>query len=185
MVSAISPIQNQYEREVLHRLFSRYYGVMLKCALSICTVKHEAEDIVIEAMMSLFDKAPLLDSLSEKACAAYLVRTVKRQAVAFVVKEGRKREFTTDNMEELITSETIITPEELSLLRERTQQIGQALEKLPERDRLLLVYRYYLQMTTDEMAKMLHTNKRNISAYLSRARQRALPLIKEALQYET
>lgn len=185
MLLAMSRITTEAERQILSELFNRYYGVMLKEALSICTAKHEAEDVVIEAMMALFDKASLLDTLNDYECATYLVRTVERKAY-----KHNKAAWCTkvDSLHEksfIPAEETYINPELLLCMKEQKREIAIALMKLSERDQILLDCIFYEKMSYAEIAKFLNLSLSNVKQSLYRARRRALFLLKEVLENET
>lgn len=54
-----------------------------------------------------------------------------------------------------------------------------ALRRLPERDHMFIYYRYYLDITNREIARIMNMNENTVSAALSRARKK-LRIILEA-----
>lgn len=184
MLNAISKIKNQHEREILDELFLQHYCAMYNRVLSIVKNKQDAEDVVANAVLSLFDKASFLQSLPPHKCAAYMVRTAKRQAFKYYKARRRKSVTALDAEMETLPAEVSIDPLELVCMRDRKREVGAALCKLSERDRLLLDCRYYENLSDQEIAALLAIDVQNVRKYMYIARRRALPLLKEALRDE-
>lgn len=180
---SISYIDNSNERTILERLYRDYFGAMMQRVHTIVHDRSAAEDIVADAVLSLFDKAYKLDALSASECAAYMVRTAERQA--FKYNKGAWRRKVTQLLEDapdtVPSHAVIVEPEDLVLLHERRREIGAALHQLSERDQLLLDYRYYQNLSNREISKLMHIPEDNVKKYMYLARRRALPLLKEAL----
>lgn len=179
---AITEISSARERLILNDLFQRYYGMMLCHVMQIISNRAEAEDIVVEASMSLFDKANKLKAMNEYECAAYMVHTAVRRAYKHNKAAWRKK-ITSLNEEimGMLPDQVHIAPEELILMREKTQEIAIALMQLSERDRLLIDFRYYQNLSCREIAKRMNITEGNVQKSLYDARRRALPLLKEVL----
>lgn len=182
MLSAIVSIENVDEREILDRLYRTYYAVMMRHVIQIVHTATTAEDIIADAVLSLFDKAYLLESLNRYECAAYMVRAAERRAYKYnKAAWSQKVTLILDDKDHYIPEPTTIGPEELLLFRERKQAVAAALLKLSERDRLLLEFYYFDEMSHKEIAKLMQISESNVKKYLYVARRRALPLLKEVL----
>ncbi|MNJ71115.1 RNA polymerase sigma factor [compost metagenome] len=90
---------------------------------------------------------------------------------------------TEDAVDQLAASQA--TPEESCVDKESYEELGRALSRLSERDRQLLVNKYFLGLKDREMAPLMGIPVRNIQAYLTRARRRALSILsKEREEHE-
>ena len=61
------------------------------------------------------------------------------------------------------------------------QSVLAALKQLSERDRTLIYYRYYLNVTNREIARQMNMNENTVSAMMSRARKRPKVLLANEL----
>lgn len=181
---AIKYLSSETTRNILDKLYRKHYLCMLRRVLTIVRDSHTAQDIVTDAILSLFDKAFVLEAMSDSECAAYMVRTAERHAYKYNKGAWRKKvtELFGTKQGLTLTPAASIEPEDLVLLRERRREIGAALRQLSERDQLLLDYRYYQGLSNREIAKLLHIPEDNVKKYMHLARRRALPLLKEALR---
>lgn len=184
MFNAIVYIINSQDRAILEQLFTEHFNSMLYAAMKIISNKADAEDVVVNAALSLFDKASFLQSLPPHKCAAYMVRTAKRQAFKYYKARRRKSVTVLDAEMEALPAEVSIDPLELVCMRDRKREVGAALCKLSERDRLLLDCRYYENLSDQEIAALLAIDVQNVRKYMYIARRRALPLLKEVLRDE-
>lgn len=67
-----------------------------------------------------------------------------------------------------------VSPEHYCIVHETNMELANTLDTLCERDRQLLIYKYYLGYTGKEIAQLMGIPVRHIHVYLSRARRRAL-----------
>lgn len=56
-----------------------------------------------------------------------------------------------------------------------------ALKQLPERERMFIYYRYYLNITNREIAQTMGMNENTVSAVMARARQKLKAVLKDEL----
>lgn len=61
------------------------------------------------------------------------------------------------------------------------QAVFAALRQLPERDRLFIYYKYYMNITNREIARRMGMNENTVSAVMARARQKLRGLLAEEL----
>ena len=74
--------------------------------------------------------------------------------------------------------------EEQELLNTRKAYLQQALEKMPEEDRSLLIHKYKKDQSIKELMQDLNITESAVKMRLSRARQRVRRLIEEAERKE-
>ncbi len=60
---------------------------------------------------------------------------------------------------------------------ERVDLLSRGLEKLPQRDRDILMYRYILEMSDEEIAGLLNIKPGSVRMCLSRARKNAFAVL--------
>ena len=72
-----------------------------------------------------------------------------------------------------------ISVEEQALLRINVESVQKAFSLLPESLKDVLRYKYLLEMTDEEIAKLLDVKKPTVRSYLTRARQAVYEICKE------
>jgi RNA polymerase sigma-70 factor (ECF subfamily) len=94
---------------------------------------------------------------------------VRRDALAHRVAEQRP------------SGEAAPSPEAAAFSQEQREEILRAIDKLAERDQLVISYRYFLDMSEAEMADALGVARGTIKSRLSRAQQRLRSLLPEGM----
>lgn len=69
--------------------------------------------------------------------------------------------------------------EEISSTKEETEELAKTIEQLSERDRNLLYHKYNLEMSDKEISEIMDIPVNNIRQFLTRARRRALNILKK------
>lgn len=90
MLVAIAKIMSQGDREYLANLYCTYAKMLTKLALSIVHDNDCAEDVVTNAMLSLFSLVSKLRAMGEPELVAYL-RKIVRHAAYKCYKANKRR----------------------------------------------------------------------------------------------
>lgn len=157
-----------------HGVASRVIGSILGSQIS----QEEKEDLIQEGFLKLVTHVEQLKGRTPKERTAYMARVMRTVAI----DEARRR-IQTRMVESLETTNypepesTDLTPEEFYLMREAVEEkvtrMRAALERLPERDRVLLIEKYQNGRSDAEIGSILNIKPRNVRVYLSRARHKA------------
>ena len=169
------------------QLYDRYGSKMYVKALECGSPPEYGWDMVQESLNRLIMHYDLLSQLPPPAQSAYIFTTVRSVVV------NRWEKFDPGEPEdpaELEEGEPLFvdlsggsSPEERMLAREREQKAFEALNKLPDKERLLLEERYFLELSMEEMAGSRGITEGNLRVQLYRARKK-LKKIMEAMDYE-
>lgn len=158
-------------------LYTKYYPLLLKQALSICGSRELAEDAIQNSVLRLANKTDLLRSLPRPARVSYLVKTVKCSALNLITRDERRRYYGWDDLPEESVEDK--TPESLYLLKERIKSFQSCLESLNERDKDLLYFRYFLELDNKTVSQIMGIPYPQVPVYLHYAKQRFLKRWKE------
>lgn len=165
----------------LTQIYNQYYPLMKKIAFNIVANKSDAEDVVQSALINMMKYVDVLKKLNDGQLGAYIAITIKRKAYDFNKMRRRKeyREIEPIKMEEgeeLDLFECVATKEpgveELIVKNELYELMEGALGKLLERDRDILVLKYYHQLTDKEVAEALDMKEQNVRMSVKRAKER-------------
>ncbi len=142
-------------------------------AYRMCGDAHEAEDIVQEAMLRLWDNAPRLSARhpvgSAGAAALRLSGWLKRVATNLAIDRLRQaRRLSGEEMPE--SEDDAPLADALIEASERDQSARALIAALPERQRAAIVLTYYEELPNAEAAETLDMNIKAFESLLFRAR---------------
>ncbi len=174
----IMAIENDDERDFMIRLYIDYKALMRKQAAERLDDDFFVEDVVQETCERLIKNIDTIMHISRWALPSYIALTVRSAAV-----ECNKRESADDAAnageigEQFVDSSVDIEAEVLS--KYELEAVKNAIEKLPQKYKDALNYKYFLNMDNDEIAKALDIKPAGVYMYIKRARQKLLEIINE------
>jgi RNA polymerase sigma factor (sigma-70 family) len=102
----------------------------------------------------------------------WLLAIVSNEARNRVAAGGRRERLALRVGEERRQEDAVPSPEAALLSRERREELMEALERLPERDRLVIWCRHLLELSEAETAAALGCRRGTVKSRLSRALER-------------
>ena len=123
----------------------------------------EAEDIAQQAFLNILEAADRYEPSAK--FTTYLYRVVTRLCID---RSRRKQPLYTDDLPDRATPTP--SPAEAAEQRERDEAVRAALAKLPDRQRMVVVLRYYEGLSGSEIAAAMGTSVKAIERLLARAR---------------
>ena len=180
MLTLFLTIENESDKEFISGLYEQNYPIMKKKAYEITCDINVTDDIIHDAFVKLIDKIPILRSINCYKQTSYIVNTIKNTSIDHVRKRNTKadKQFMGEDNDiaELIV-DTAMTVEEAYIIREDSENLGELMCKLSERDRDLLYNKYIFELSNKEISEVMDIPINNIRQYLVRARKRALNLL--------
>mgnify|MGYP002626274011 CR=1 FL=1 len=168
------------DREIVRVIYEQHKGVMYRTARANVRDQAEADDVVNDALMRLFRKADKLAAMDRPAVAAYVANTVFSAAMDNERRHHAERR-RTERACTVMPDETVPGPEEGFLEHEersdRVRLLHEALEELPEADRVLLVGKYVEGVSDQMLAARIGVKPASVRMKLTRARQRIKRII--------
>ena len=145
----------------IERLFQKYKDDVYRLALSYTKSPQEAEDVCQTVFLKLMEQAH--------------------------VAPGKERSWlmqvTANTCRNLLRSawwkQTVTLEETLPAPAPQYSDTWEKVMSLPPKYRVLVYLRYYEELTTGEMARLLHISQTAVTTRLSRARQMLKELLKE------
>ena len=160
----------------LECLIARYQEKALRAAFLITHDEPMAEDVVQDAFVRFYQRAAYFDET--RSFAPYFMRSVVNTALNWIEREKRGKSFTnadTSELENLLEEAASVEEQvEFNALKWR---IADALEELSPRQKAVIVQRYYLEMSEQEMAQALDSPPGTVKWLLSTARDRLRSLL--------
>ena len=135
--------------------------------------RHEVDDLMQEIALAVVRGSALPDEPGR--VAPWLYRLAVRQAINFHRKMGRKSR--AKPKADLEIESRTAEPIDWLVQIEKSQSIRSAIERLPVRDREILMLKYTEKWSYNELAQHLGIKTKTVEYRLSKARQRLRSLI--------
>lgn len=167
------------DREFMIKLYYEFERLLFQTSLKYVSKPEMAEDIVQESLVKLHEKIGTIRSLNHVTLAAYIRSTVRNTSINVLKTEGYLKERLVDVQDETIeiadSKSNLDVIMELSEYRELLSKVWPQLSK---EDQILLEGKYILGYNDYELAKEIGCKPSSIRMKLTRARRRALMIIK-------
>lgn len=144
MIIYLSMIETDEDKSKFKKIYERYKNLMFYTAMQILNHRQDAEDAVHQAFISIIDN---IDKISEPDCPktrAYVVIITERKALD-IIRRKSKISYLEFN-ESICDTETPLT---------ETNELADAILRLPVTYREVVLLRYHYGYTTKEIGKML------------------------------
>ena len=171
---------NKQELTFMLHLYDEYQRLMFFVAGKCSSDPFEREEIVQDTVVKLLCKVKLLQTLDEKALAAYVSTAARNTAYSRMRKRGREQSLFIPWTDDLtcIPSHEGSAEERLIALEEKADLV-EVWADLSEEERFLLEGRYFLRQTDHEMAETLDCQPGTVRMKLTRLRRKVFARMKE------
>lgn len=160
------------DEDLLLDIYQNKYPILFSAAFRIVKDKNTADDMVQDAVVKLMKDIPKLRTFSKDHRIAYSVLTVQHLSISYLRKYKRRLYNTFDWMDKVF-----LTPAEIVEKDEDKASVHSMLNQLKPRDRLLLVYKYFMEYNNKEIGRLLNIKSRYVSTYIKRAREAAFEVM--------
>ncbi|MDR0645302.1 MAG: RNA polymerase sigma factor [Treponema sp.] len=160
------------------RLYDTVFPILYRVAFRIANNEEAAEDLCQDAFFRLFEKN--MNFPSPDDAKYWLIRVVKNAALNYVKrKDKEKKAYQKAFREETRAMETGETE---VIKKESKADVQEALKKLPENLRIVLILKEYAEMNYKEIGRMLGISEGNVKVRVFRARERLSSLLQETVE---
>jgi len=160
------------ERE-FKRLYDSAFPVIYRVALRVTNSAEAAEDLCQESFFRLYERNMSFPNPEE--AKYWLIRVVKNASLNYAKRKERERKAYQRAFKEDTRKEE--TGEELLVKKETTGEVKEALDKLPEILRMVLILKEYAEMNYKEIGRVLGISEGNVKVRVFRARERLSALL--------
>ena len=154
-------------------LYDTAFPILYKVAYRIANSSEAAEDLCQEAFFRLHEKNMVFPNSNE--ATYWLIRVVKNAALNYAKRKQRERKAYQRAFKE--DSRQSETGEGDLIKKETKDEVLEALNKLPEILRVVLVLREYAEMNYKEIGRALGISEGNVKVRVFRARERLAVLL--------
>ncbi|MBP3417259.1 MAG: RNA polymerase sigma factor [Spirochaetaceae bacterium] len=157
------------------KIYDGAMQMLYKVSYRIVGDEEAAEDIVHDSLIKMNEKALSFPSLND--AKYWLIRVVKNASLNYVKRKGRERKAYEKALYEDHRKQD---SGETELLKEETRKKArEALDKLPENLRVVLILREYAELNYKEIGRVLGITEGNVKVRVFRAREQLAKLIGE------
>ena len=155
------------------RLYETVFPILFRVAYRITSSEEATEDLCQEAFFRLHEKNMVFPSADE--AKFWLIRVVKNAALNYAKRKTRERKAYQRAFQE--DTRTVETGEHILLKKEVQEEVQEALKKLPENLRIVLILREYGELNYKEIGRALGISEGNVKVRVFRARERLAGLL--------
>jgi len=166
----------EFNRE-FKRLYDSSFQILFRVAWRITNNREAAEDLCQESFFRLYEKNMVFPNPEE--AKYWLIRVVKNSALNYAKRKERERKAYQKAFREDYRQEE--TGEGLLIKKETSEEVQNALDKLPQNLRMVLILKEYTEMNYKEIGKVLGISEGNVKVRVFRARERLASLLAGSL----
>ena len=156
------------------RLYETVFPILFRVAYRITSSEEAAEDLCQEAFFRLHEKEMVFPNPDE--AKYWLIRVVKNAALNYARRKVRERKAYQRAFREDTRKED--TGEDVLVKKETKEEVREALEKLPENLRIVMILKEYGELNYKEIGRSLGISEGNVKVRVFRARERLAGLLK-------
>ena len=163
--SLLERLQNQ-DHEAFSTLVSRHTRMFYAAAYRICPNQDDAEDVVQDAFLKLWNNPSLWDASKGAKFTTWFYRVVTNQALDLLRKKKKTQGI---DVSERITSDDTMQDDAL-VMSEEQRLLEEAIQELPERQMMALNLCFYEGLSNKEAADILDVSVKALESLLIRAK---------------
>lgn len=170
------------ERDEFVRYLNDQYDVLItKIAFEILQSYNQIDDVKQKVLLKLTEKASVLEPLMPYQVASYVCKATKHIALSqYRMNKNyeRRKERIHDSLYQTATMDYV----DLEAFRGEYgfgEDLWSLMLELPAIDREIMVYRYYYDMSSSEIAALIGTNREQVKKKFQRTRQKLEKMIAE------
>ena len=156
------------------KLYEKAFPILFRVAYRITSSEEAAEDLCQEAFFRLHEKKMVFPNQDE--AKYWLIRVVKNASLNYAKRKVRERKAYQRAFREDVRTEE--TGEKILVNKETREEVREALEKLPENLRIVMILKEYGELNYKEIGRTLGISEGNVKVRVFRARERLAELLK-------
>lgn len=157
------------------KIYDATMAMLFKVSFRIVNDEEAAEDIVHDSLIKMNEKSMVFPSIND--AKYWLIRVVKNASLNYAKRKGRERKA---YEKALYEDRRRQDSGEIDLLKaESIKKAKEALGRLPEKLRMVLILREYAELNYKEIGRVLGITEGNVKVRVFRAREQLAKMIGE------
>ena len=167
-------IHGEGTRGYFRKLYDTVFPILFRVAYRITSSEEAAEDLCQEAFSRLFEKNMIFPNPDE--AKYWLIRVVKNASLNYAKRKVREKKAYQRAFREDTRTED--TGEIVLVKKETREEVREALDKLPESLRAVMILKEYGELSYKEIGRSLGISEGNVKVRVFRARERLAEILK-------
>lgn len=174
---ALIAIIDRTNGEFFGDLYREYDKKLYSIALRYVRNHHDAEEIVQDTFLKIYKVIEKVHNLPREKIAPFIVICIKHTAFDLIEKK-RKRVETVDLIydddgeeKEYEVADDSPLPDEIVISKERAMNLGRCIDSLSEKQRHIILLRYYYGLSEKEIADLMSMSESAVSSCVDRAKK--------------
>ena len=163
-------------------LVDRYKHMVYTLALKIVKNREDAEEVAQDSFIKAYNA--LNDFKGESKFSTWLYKIVYYRSLDYLKKNKRQVETTAIDISEEYNIASMDDALDRMEVKERTEIIKHAIEKLPADDAVLITLYYFETLSMNEISKVMEIPANTIKVRLFRGRKRLAKILENNLELE-
>jgi len=162
-IELLQKFSQDNDHSAFNELVDRYKNLVWKVAFSFTSDTQESQDILQDTFIRLFESAHKFKP--EASLSTYIFRIVTNLCIDY---KKKKRPDTYENFDSFVSD--TVSSDELLENKHNTAFLKSSLRKLPERQRLAILYKYDHNLTVKEIANIMKVTEKAAERLLAHGR---------------
>ena len=177
---AILAMAEGEDREFMEQFYRERYKLMYSIARKHTDDKLVIEEVVSDSCLAFVRNVDTLRGLPEKKLRTYIVITVTNAVRGYYNKQKRSISYMfNDDGTVLSNVADAFDVEKKILLREELRCVWNVVDKLPEKEKIVIRLKYGKDMADEEIAEIVGLSVNSVRKYVGRAREHIKQLLYE------
>lgn len=168
--------------EAYREIVKRYQKKLFIYLFHLTGNKDEAEDILQNVFLKTYNSLGKFDA--RKKFSSWIYRIAHNEAVNYLKKKGKKKFVSWEDIlgsgDKIEFSAKEKSPLDFWIEKELKMEVKGALDKLPNEYREVLILRYFLDKTYEEMSEILKKPVNTVGTLINRAKKKLLLIIESS-----
>lgn len=179
LIAAFDFVNGDFFESIYEEHSDRVY----KLAYRYVNHPEDSKEIVQETFLKIYQHINDFRRLEREEIIAMIVIYTKNTALDFLRKRNRRINAGSlsyddeDEVKEYDIPDTQATPEEIVISKELKERLGKYIGLLPERQREVIIFKYYLNLKDKEIADILSIDESAVSSRVNRAKSKLRKMI--------
>lgn len=169
------------KKDCFDDLFSRYRNKLFFYLRHFVGGREEAEDLLQNVFVKAYEKLHTFDA--RRAFSSWIYRIAHNEAVNYIKRKNKKTMLSWEDIvstkDQLESSSPDRSPQEIWIRKEVRTEVRKALNKIPDKYREVLILRFYLDHSYEEIADIIGRPSNTVGTLLSRAKKQLVRALNE------
>lgn len=165
--------------EIYDEIVSRYQRKLFSYVYRLVGNKEETEDILQNVFVKAYRNIKTFDI--ERKFSSWIYRIAHNEAINFLKKRNKKKFISWEDIvaskDKMETKSDERSPIDIWIRKESAMEINQAMEKMPEKYRKVLMLRYFSEKSYQEIGRMIGSPVNTVGTLINRAKKKLMAAI--------